>query len=73
MGSQLVFATHDTNLLDNSFLRRDQIWFTEKNDVAATDLYSLVEFKDASGAKVRNDRSFEKDYINGRYGAIPYL
>ena len=73
MGSQLIFATHDTNLLDNSFLRRDQIWFTEKNDVAATDLYSLVEFKDASGAKVRNDRSFEKDYINGRYGAIPYL
>ena len=73
MGSQLIFATHDTNLLDNSFLRRDQIWFTEKNDVASTDLYSLVEFKDASGSKVRNDRSFEKDYINGRYGAIPYL
>lgn len=73
MGSQLIFTTHDTNLLDNKFLRRDQIWFTEKDDKAATDLYSLVEFKDASGVKVRNDRSYEKDYINGKYGAIPYL
>lgn len=73
MGSQLIFTTHDTNLLDNKFLRRDQIWFTEKDETAATDLYSLVEFKDASGVKVRNDRSYEKDYINGKYGAIPYL
>ena len=73
MGSQLIFTTHDTNLLDNKFLRRDQIWFTEKDNTASTDLYSLVEFKDASGVKVRNDRSYEKDYINGRYGAIPYL
>ena len=73
MGSQLIFTTHDTNLLDNKFLRRDQIWFTEKDETASTDLYSLVEFKDASGVKVRNDRSYEKDYINGRYGAIPYL
>lgn len=73
MGSQLIFTTHDTNLLDNKFLRRDQIWFTEKDETSATDLYSLVEFKDASGVKVRNDRSYEKDYINGKYGAIPYL
>lgn len=73
MGSQLIFTTHDTNLLDNKYLRRDQIWFTEKDETASTDLYSLVEFKDASGVKVRNDRSYEKDYINGRYGAIPYL
>ncbi len=73
MGSQLIFTTHDTNLLDNRLLRRDQIWFTEKDDKASTDLYSLVEFKDESGVKVRNDRSYEKDYINGRYGAIPYL
>lgn len=73
LGSQLIFTTHDTNLLDNKLLRRDQIWFTEKDDTASTDLYSLVEFKDASGVKVRNDRSYEKDYINGRYGAIPYL
>jgi len=71
--SQLIFATHDTNLLDKAFFRRDQIWFAEKNDIGATDLYSLVEFKEPGGTKVRNDRSYEKDYINGRYGAIPYL
>jgi uncharacterized protein len=65
--AQLIFATHDTNLLDNRFFRRDQVWFMEKNKYGATDLYSLVDFK------VRNDASFEKDYIAGKYGAIPFL
>ncbi len=72
-GAQLIFATHDTNLLNLSYLRRDQIWFTEKNNTESTDLYSLLEFRDESGVKVRNDRSVQKDYINGRYGAIPFL
>jgi uncharacterized protein len=67
--AQLIFMTHDTNLLSNKLFRRDQIWFTEKNRVGATDLYSLVEYK----VKVRNDASFESDYIKGRYGAIPYI
>lgn len=65
--AQLIFATHDTNLLDNRFIRRDQVWFMEKNKFGATDLYSLVDFR------VRNDASFEKDYIAGKYGAIPFL
>lgn len=65
--AQLIFVTHDTNLLDNSFFRRDQIWFTEKRKNSATDLFSLVDFK------VRNDASFEKDYISGKYGGIPFL
>ena len=65
--AQLIFATHDANLLDNRFFRRDQIWFTEKNRYGATDLYSLVEYK------IRNDASFEADYIAGKYGAIPYI
>ncbi|MCW3097830.1 MAG: hypothetical protein JWL77_3448 [Chthonomonadaceae bacterium] len=64
--AQLIFATHDTNLLDNRLFRRDQIWFTEKNRMGATDLYSLAELK------VRNDASYERDYIDGRYGAIPF-
>lgn len=72
-GAQLIFATHDTNLLNIQTFRRDQIWFTEKDKTEATDLYSLVEFKEPDGTKIRNDRSFEKDYINGRYGAIPYI
>lgn len=64
--AQLIFATHDTNLLDHRLFRRDQIWFAEKNRVGATDLYSLAELK------VRNDASYERDYIDGRYGAIPF-
>lgn len=72
-GSQLVFATHDTNLLNIKTFRRDQIWFVEKDKTEATDLYSLVEFRDIEGNKIRKDRSLEKDYINGRYGAIPYI
>lgn len=73
LNAQLIFATHDTNLLGCSCFRRDQIWFTEKDTTESTDLYSLVEFKEPDGTKVRNDRSFEKDYITGRYGAIPFI
>lgn len=72
-GAQLIFATHDTNLLNLQYLRRDQIWFTEKDNTDSTELYSLVEFRDETGKKVRNDRSIEKDYINGRFGAIPFM
>lgn len=65
--AQLIFTTHDTNLLSNKIFRRDQIWFAEKNREGATDLYSLAEFK------VRNDASFDTDYIKGKYGAVPFL
>lgn len=66
--SQLIATTHDTNLLSSDLLRRDQIEFVEKDKFGASHLYSLVEFKG-----VRNDSSFEKDYILGKYGAIPFL
>lgn len=72
-GAQLIFATHDTNLLDLDVIRRDQIWFAEKDKVESTDIYSLVEFKDEDGKKVRNDRDIKRDYIRGRYGAIPFI
>lgn len=71
--AQLIFATHDTNLLQYANLRRDQIWFVEKNHESATDLYSLAEFKLSDGKKVRNDADIEKNYILGRYGAVPFL
>ncbi|MEO6667970.1 MAG: ATP-binding protein [Ferruginibacter sp.] len=71
--AQLIFSTHDTNLLNACLFRRDQIYFTEKNKLEETDLYSLSEYKDADGKKARNDSSIEKNYIEGRYGAIPYL
>ena len=66
--AQLIFVTHDTNLLDSKLLRRDQIAFIEKDKYGASHLYDLVEFKG-----VRNDASFEKDYLDGRYGAIPFV
>ncbi len=72
--SQLIFATHDTNLLTNKLFRRDQIWFTEKDEEQSTDLYSLVDIEVGEDKKkVRNDASYEKDYILGKYGAIPYI
>lgn len=71
--AQLVFATHDTNLLSMGNFRRDQIYFIEKDNFAASDVYSLAEYKEKDGKKVRKDRSFEPDYINGRYGAIPFI
>lgn len=70
---QLIFTTHDTNLIGANLFRRDQIWFTEKNNFESTDIYSLLEFKDEEGKTIRKDRSFETDYIRGRYGAIPYI
>lgn len=71
--AQLIFATHDTNLLRCGQLRRDQIWFVEKNREEASDLYSLAAFKLPRGIKVRNDAALAKNYIAGRYGAVPYF
>lgn len=65
--AQLIFATHDPKLLDNRLLRRDQIWFTEKDKYGATKLFSLAEYQ------VRNDALFEKDYLAGKYGAVPFI
>lgn len=70
--AQLIFATHDTNLLHYGNYRRDQIYFVEKDQFGASDMYSLVEYKE-EGKTIRKDRSFEKDYIEGRYGAIPFI
>ena len=71
--AQLVFTTHDTWQLSNNLLRRDEIWFTEKDRQGATKLYSLADFIDEDGARVRKDESYEKNYLLGKYGAIPVL
>jgi AAA15 family ATPase/GTPase len=70
--AQLIFATHDTNVLAYGNYRRDQIFFIERDNFGASSIYSLVEYKE-EGKTIRKDRSFEKDYIEGRYGAIPYI
>ncbi|OAN47840.1 AAA family ATPase [Magnetospirillum moscoviense] len=65
-GAQIVATTHDTNLLRAPFLRRDQVWFTEKDEGGATHLYPLSDFRTRTGD------NFEKGYLKGRFGAIPY-
>lgn len=70
--AQLIFATHDTNLLYYGNYRRDQVYFVEKDKYGSSEMYSLVEYKE-DGKSIRKDRSFEKDYIEGRYGAIPFI
>ena len=66
-GAQLIFTAHDSNLLSTGSFRRDQIWFTEKDRLGASNLFSLAEFKVRSGA------SFEKGYLAGKYGATPII
>lgn len=66
--AQLIFNTHDTNLLSLDIFRRDQIWFAEKDPKkGATDLYSLDDFS------VRKNENIQKGYLSGRYGAIPFV
>jgi AAA15 family ATPase/GTPase len=68
--AQLIFNTHDINLLSSGFLRRDQIWFVQKDRYGASSVYSLADFKTD---QVRKEDNFEKNYVNGKYGAVPYL
>lgn len=71
--AQLVFTTHDTWQLSNQLLRRDEIWFTEKDNDGLSTLYSLADFVDEDGSRIRKDESYEKNYLLGKYGAIPSL
>lgn len=68
--AQLIFNTHDTNLLSSGLFRRDQIWFTDKNKYGEAKLFSLADFK---SDEVRKSESFEENYIKGKYGAVPFL
>lgn len=66
-GAQLIATTHDTNLLDSPFLRRDQIWLCEKDDLGASHIFPLTDFH------TRKGDAFEKGYLQGRYGAVPHI
>ena len=72
-GAQLIFNTHDTNLLSKNTMRRDQIWFTEKNEKGETDVYRLMDVMMPNQQPPRNDANLERNYIAGRYGAIPFI
>lgn len=71
--AQLIFTTHDTWQLSNQLLRRDEIWFTEKDEKGLSNLYSLADFVDEDGTRIRKDENYEKNYLLGKYGAIPSL
>ena len=71
--AQLLFTTHDSWQLSNDFLRRDEIWFTGKDQDGVSMLYSLADFVDEDGLKIRKDESYSKNYMLGKYGAIPSL
>lgn len=71
--AQLIFTTHDSWQLNSNLLRRDEIWFTEKQSNGVSQLYSLVDFVDGDGSKIRKDENYEKNYLLGKYGAIPSL
>lgn len=71
--AQLIFTSHDVWQLSNNIMRRDEIWFTEKEDDETSSLYSLADFVDEDGDKIRKDANYEKNYLLGRYGAIPKL
>ncbi len=66
-GAQFIFTTHDTNLICGDVLRRDQVWFTEKDKEGATHLFPLTDFR------TRNTDNVERGYLQGRFGAIPFL
>lgn len=71
--AQLIFTSHDLSTMNSDVFRRDEIWFVAKGNQQNSKLYSLVEFKDKNGKSVRNDARYDKQYLEGRYGADPYL
>ena len=72
-GAQLIFTSHDLSTMNNDVFRRDEIWFVAKGNRQNSKLYSLVEFKNGNGESVRKDAKFDKQYLEGKYGADPYL
>ena len=72
-GAQLIFTSHDLSTMNSEVFRRDEIWFVAKGKRQNSKLYSLVEFKNKKGESVRKDAKFDKQYLEGKYGADPYL
>lgn len=71
--AQLIFTSHELSTMNSEVFRRDEIWFVAKGNAQNSKLYSLVEFKNEKGESVRKDAKFDKQYLEGKYGADPYL
>lgn len=72
-GAQLIFTSHDLTTMSNEVFRRDEIWFSAINGYNESVLYSLADFRKENGEKPRKDETYNKQYLEGRYGADPYM
>ena len=72
-GAQLLFTSHDMSTMKNTVFRRDEIWFACENDAHESEIYSLHELRNEDGDRIKNTASYDKQYLEGRYGADPYL
>lgn len=72
-GAQLLFTSHDMSTLKNTVFRRDEIWFACENDAHESEIYSLHDLRSEDGSRIKNTASYDKQYLEGRYGADPYL
>ena len=72
-GAQLLFTAHDITTMKNTVFRRDEIWFAAANPQHESDLYSLYEIRREDNERVNNTAAYDKQYLEGRYGADPYL
>ncbi len=72
-GAQLLFTSHDMSTMKNTIFRRDEIWFAADNEAHVSDVYSLHEMRSEDGSRIKNTATYDKQYLEGRYGANPYL
>ena len=72
-GAQLLFTSHDLTTMNNKVFRRDEIWFAALNELKSSEIYSLYDFRTEKEDHVNNTASYSKQYLEGRYGADPYL
>lgn len=71
--SQLIFTCHDISIMKNEIFRRDEIWFAARDEESVSRIWSLYEIRDEKGTPVKNTAAYDKQYLEGRYGADPYL
>lgn len=72
-GAQLLFTSQDMSTMKNTVFRRDEIWFAVEDDEFTSQIYSLNSIRDEDDSKIRNTASYSRQYLEGRYGADPYL
>lgn len=72
-GAQLLFTSHDMYTLKNTVFRRDEIWFAAENDAHESEIYSLHEIRGEDNERIKSTAAYDKQYMEGRYGADPYL